>query len=97
MHRRILIALAAMAAGGAGAQDGVRADPTAPQAKVPPVEYRSAFEGYRPFAEEKVAPWRQSNEEVKESGGHAGDASKPPARQKPAAKRPADARHGGHR
>lgn len=81
MYRRICIALAALAAGVVTAQER-RPDPAEAKAKVPPVEYRSAFEGYRPYAEEKVAPWRESNEAVK---------------PKPAAKPPAKDAHGGHR
>lgn len=65
MHRSIVIALAALAAG-ASAQERERPNPTDPRAKVPAVEYRSAFEGYRPFAEQKPAPWRESNEGVKD-------------------------------
>ena len=65
MHRSIVIALAALAAG-ASAQERERPNPTDPRAKVPAVEYRSAFEDYRPFAEQKPAPWRESNEEVKD-------------------------------
>lgn len=65
MHRSIVIALAALAAG-ASAQERERPDPTDPKAKVPAVEYRSAFERYRPFADEKPAPWRESNEAVKD-------------------------------
>ena len=84
MHKRFLIALVAVAAGGAGAQGG-RTDPAEPKVKVTPLEYRSAFEGYRPFAEEKPAPWRDANEAVKGNVGHAGHAPKPPAKPKPAA------------
>lgn len=87
MHRTMLFALAAAAAGTAVAQATARPDPTAPQAKVPPVEYRSAFEGYRPFAEEKVAPWRESNDAVKGA----------PPKPKPGAKPPADGVHGDHK
>ena len=96
MHRSIFIALAALAAGAAAAQERERPDPTDPRAKVPGVEYRSAFDGYRPLAEEKVAPWRESNEAVKSSGGDEGRASQPAEKPKPAAK-PAAGEHGGHR
>jgi hypothetical protein len=40
------------------------ATPAAPQ----PV-YRSAFEGYRPFADEPVRPWRETNDTVGRIGG----------------------------
>lgn len=81
MHRPVFIALAALAAGVAVAQEARRPDPAEAKAKVPPPEYRSAFEGYRPYTDEKVAPWRESNDAVK---------------PKPAAKPPA-AGHGGRR
>ena len=31
--------------------------------------YRSAFEGYQAFSEEKLAPWKESNETVRQVGG----------------------------
>lgn len=34
-----------------------------------PQAYSSAFEDYRPFTEEKVAPWRESNDAVRDIGG----------------------------
>ncbi len=34
-----------------------------------PLPYRSAFEGYRPFADQEVAPWKQANDEVGRIGG----------------------------
>jgi len=83
MVRSICIALAALAAGAAAAQEARRPDPADSKAKVPPAAYRSAFADYRPFAEPQVVPWRESNEQVKR---------KPPAAS-PAGK---DA-HGGHR
>ena len=71
MTRTLLLLLAA-AAGGAFAQSGGANDPRAPDAKVPPVTYRSAFEDYRPYREQGLAPWREVNEEVARVGGHAG-------------------------
>ena len=59
-------------AGMAVAQGDGRSDPRDPKAKVPPVEFRSAFEGYRPYAEQELRDWRKSNEEVGAAGGHAG-------------------------
>lgn len=101
MRRSIFIALAALAAGTAVAQETRQPDPTDPRAKVPGVEYRSAFAGYRPLAEEKVTPWGEANEAVKEGGGehegHAPGASAQP-KPKPAPKPPpAGAEHRGHR
>jgi len=74
MHRLVFSALAALAASVAVAQEARRPDPAEAKAKVPPPEYRSAFEGYRAYAEEKVAPWRESNDAVKPK-----PAAKPPA------------------
>jgi hypothetical protein len=59
-------------AGSAAAQDAGRTNPLDPQAKVPPVEFRSAFEGFRPFVEQERRDWREANEEVGAAGGHAG-------------------------
>lgn len=96
MHRSIFITLAALAAGIAAAQETQRPDPTHARAKVPEAEYRSAFADYRPFAEEKVAPWRESNEAVR-GGGEESHAAQPAGKPKPAAKPPAGEQHGGHR
>ena|SRR5687767_7515194 len=62
-------------AGLAVAQGAGRSDPRDPKAKVSPVEFRSAFEGYRPYAEPDLRDWRKSNEEVGAAGGHAGHRS----------------------
>jgi hypothetical protein len=40
-------------------------------AATPPV-YRSAFDDYRPFRDQPVASWHESNHEVARVGGHAG-------------------------
>ena len=97
--RTLLSVLPAMlCAGAAVAQSAGRADPRDPQAKVPPVEYRSAFEGYRPFADQDLRDWRHANEEV-------GRQASKPAPDKPEASRgpsdkgdaPAAGGHGGHK
>jgi hypothetical protein len=59
-------------AGAAVAQDAGRTHALDPRAKVLPVEFRSAFEGYRPFVEQERRDWREANEEVGAVGGHAG-------------------------
>ena len=88
-------------AGLAVAQGAGQSDPRHPKAKVPPVEFRSAFEGYRPYAEPDLRDWRKSNEEVGAAGGHAGhrpgqatgsEASKPQP-----GKPEASSGHGGHK
>lgn len=95
MYKQMLFALAALTAGSAAAQE--RRDPADAKAKAPAVEYRSAFESYRPYTEPELASWRAVNEEVRKAGGHIGlmrgqGQEKPPA--EPAAKPPA---HGGHK
>lgn len=54
------------------AQGDGRSDPRDAKAKVPPVEFRSALEGYRPYADSDLRDWRKSNEDVGAAGGHAG-------------------------
>jgi hypothetical protein len=88
-------------AGFAVAQGDGRSDPRDSKAKVPSVEFRSAFEGYRPFAEPELRDWRKSNEEVGAAGGHAAhrpgqgpgsETSKPPP-----GKPETSGGHGGHK
>lgn len=96
MDRAIIAALAALTAGLAAA-DG-RPDPSLPQGKPAPSEYRSAFDGYRPFAEEKPTRWRDANETVKNADSHGGHGQKPSADPKPASKpAPGNQDHGGHK
>ena len=72
--KAMLFALAIAVAGPTLAQSR---SPTAADAaaKAPQVQYRSAFDGYRRFVEEKVADWRKANEEVRAAGGHKGHLS----------------------
>lgn len=64
-------------------------------------QYRSAFEGYQPFAEEKVLPWKDTNSTVEKIGGwrtYAKEAREPdPKASQPSAAKaaPADP-HAGH-
>jgi hypothetical protein len=57
---------------------------------IPPVDYRSALEGYQPFTEQTVAPWQQSNDTVRAVGGWRAYAreSRPPAGPAAAASAP---------
>ena len=72
--RTLLVMAAAIAfAAAAAAQSDGRRNPADPHAKAPATEFRSAFEGYRPFAEQERRDWRKSNEEV----GAAQHTSKP--------------------
>jgi hypothetical protein len=85
--------------GAAVAQDG-RPNPLDLQAKVPPVEFRSAFDGYRPFADQELADWRKANEEVATAGGHAGQRPGHGPREptsKPQSDKPERSGHGDHK
>ena len=42
--------------------------PSMPQA-ASALTYRSALEGYQPFTDEKLAPWKESNDNVGRIGG----------------------------
>ena len=46
--------------------------PTRPDAPAPAVKCESAFAGYVSFREQKLAPWREVNDEVARAGGHMG-------------------------
>ena len=67
----VLAALAALAPL-AAAQQQARPDPADPGAKAPAVKYESAFAGYVPYREQKLAPWREANDEAARIGGHVG-------------------------
>lgn len=58
---RALASFAAFAAFGAGAQT----------AGVPlaPARYQSAFEGYQAYSDDKLLPWKESNDTVGKIGG----------------------------
>jgi hypothetical protein len=64
--------------------------------------YRSAFEGYRPFGEQPVAPWKQTNDTVREVGGwrayarEAQGSASTPAPVASSAAPPASSPHAGH-
>ena len=75
MHRHLTIALciAALALPAAHAAEPIATPPAADaNARVPETQYRSAFTGYQPFREQKLAPWRELNDEVHKAGGHIG-------------------------
>lgn len=63
----------------------------------PSLEYRSAFEDYRPFAPVEVQPWRQSNDTVRDIGGWKAYAREISGAKGPPATPPKPAPgHGGH-
>lgn len=59
---------AAVLAFTAAAACGQTAPPTAPSS-APVAAAGSAFEAYRPFADEPLIPWRQANDQVGRIGG----------------------------
>lgn len=81
------------------------AHPADAKAPVPAALYRSPFTGYQAYTDAPVAPWRDSNETVRERGGWRAYAreSAEPAAAAPAAKGAASAPpaapagHSGHR
>ena len=81
MYRYLTVALAypalALPAFHANAQQRPPVPPSASvaadvNARVPEAKYDSAFTGYQPFREQKLAPWRELNDDVHKAGGHIG-------------------------
>ena len=72
--------------------------PAAASQPTPPV-FRSAFEGYQPYTEQKMAPWKQANDNVGQIGGwreYAREASQPDTPAGPArATEPTNPKAGG--
>ena len=84
-----------------------RSDPADPKARVPAALYVSPLRAYQGFAEPQVAPWRETNDLVRQRGGwraYAREAREPdapksiaPAASQPAsAAKPAASGHVGH-
>lgn len=67
-----ILAVGALACATAAAGAQTPAQPPADRGAAPPLTYRSAYESYRPYAEEPLAPWREVNDTVERVGGHAG-------------------------
>lgn len=52
------------------AQPAPQVSPPPSQAgQAPTANYRSTLEGYRPFTDEKILPWKQANDTVGKIGG----------------------------
>ena len=86
--------MAALAQAGTGP-----APAPAPAPALVELEYRSTFEGYRPFTDQEVAPWRESNETVGRIGGwraYAREAQGKPAEAGQPAPAAAPSGAGGH-
>lgn len=69
MISRLLLLVPAIFAGAGCAGNPSAPGPAMQSSKPVPLEYRSAFTGYKAFADEPVAPWRDANETVKEAAG----------------------------
>ncbi len=54
------------------AQPSPATNPASPDAPVRQSTYESAFAGYQSYKDEKLAPWREVNDEVGRVGGQAG-------------------------
>ena len=75
LHRHVTGALciAALAVPAAHAAEPTATPPAADaNARVPETQYNSAFTGYQPFREQKLAPWRELNDDAHKAGGHIG-------------------------
>jgi hypothetical protein len=53
-------------------QPSTQPHPADPNAAAPAVQYESVFAGYTPYRDEKLAPWRNVNDEAARIGGHIG-------------------------
>lgn len=72
MHSRTFAVLMYGAVALAPSAGAAQPNPTQPDAPVPAVKYESGFAGYVSFRVEKLAPWREVNDEVARAGGHIG-------------------------
>lgn len=60
--------------------------PPMPSAAPTPLQYRSAFEGYRPYVDADPIPWKRANDEAAAVGGPLGQMAKdgvPTAKARP--------------
>ena len=70
MAARCLAVSSALLALGASAQAPTTPGAgTAPQTRATPGQYRSALEGYQPYSESKMVPWKEANDTVGKVGG----------------------------
>jgi hypothetical protein len=91
-------ALLALAVSGQAPPEAVP-DPTA-QSQTAPAPYRSALQGYQPYSDINVMPWREANDTVGKIGGWRAYAKEAAEGQGSEAKPPADGGaadpHAGH-
>lgn len=81
-------ALLLLAVSGVHAQTGlpISAQPTS-EPSAPPFAYKSAFEGFQAYTEEKTADWKQANDTTARIGGwraYAKEAAQPAVTSTPA-------------
>jgi hypothetical protein len=93
--------LAALALAGATATAGAQTPAPPRERGTAPPAYQSAFEGYRPYVEEPLAPWREVNDAVGRVGGHTGvlraeETTAPQPATPPAREQPKGAAHDAH-
>lgn len=69
MIKRLLLLAPGILAGAGCASSPMAPGSTMQSSNPAPLEYRSAFAGYKAFADEPVAPWPDANETVKEAAG----------------------------
>ena len=62
-----------------------------PSQTAPPSAYRSAFEGYQRYSDEKITPWKESNDTVGKIGGWRAYAKEAQEPQAPGATQPSAA------
>jgi hypothetical protein len=65
----LLVPLIFAAASQAQAQVPAQAQAQAQDGRANTPQYQSALQNYKPFADEKIVPWKQSNDTVREVGG----------------------------
>ena len=69
MRLLLLAAPALLLAGCSTAKVEGPQGPASPEAKAPSVTFTSAFENYRPLADQEPQDWRRANEDVGAAGG----------------------------
>ncbi len=65
----LAVTLLSLCSSAANAQSAAPAPPAAAMTAVAPAAFRSAFEGYQPYTDEKMLPWKQANDAVGQIGG----------------------------
>ena len=101
MNRHLPIALLAVlgAIVGAGAQAQSQTQAGAPATAAAAPSWRSAFDGYQPFSDEKTLSWRQANDTVQGVGGwraYAREAAQPASAAASGSKPDGSAGHRAH-